>query len=106
VEGGPPGLGATYRYRMSRGAESAFEYREFDPPRRLRWAGPPLRTGPGSLAPNGSFTVEPANGGSRVRVELDPRASGLLRALMPLLRRSMRGGAVQDLARLKALLEP
>jgi hypothetical protein len=55
---------------------------------------------------NGSFTVEPANGGSRMRVELDPRPGGPPARAMPLLRPSMRSGALQDLARLKALLEP
>ena len=106
VEGGPPGPGAGYRYRMRRGAESTFAYVEFDPPRRIRWSGPPVKTGPGSLAPDGTFPAEPAGGASRVRMELDPRPGGILRALTPLLRRSMRSGAVQDLARLKAQLEP
>jgi uncharacterized protein YndB with AHSA1/START domain len=105
VRGGPPGPGASYRYRMRRGAESTFEYSEYEPPRRVAWTGPAVRAGPGSLAPNGSFTVEPADGASRVRVELDPRPGGLFRLLLPLLRRSMRASAVQDLARLKAQLE-
>ena len=105
VRGGPPGPGASYRYRMSRGAESSFEYSEYDPPRRVAWTGPAVRAGPGSLAPNGSFTVEPADGGSRVLLELDPRPGGVFRLLLPLLRRSMRASAVQDLSRLKAQLE-
>ena len=102
---GPPGLGTEYRYKMRRAPESTFEWSEFEPGRRVRWAGPPLKTGPGSLEPRGGIDVEPADGGSRVRVTLDPRAGGAMKLLLPLMRRSMRNGAVQNLSRLKAMLE-
>jgi uncharacterized protein YndB with AHSA1/START domain len=102
---GPPGLGTEYRYKMRRAPESTFEWSEFVPGRRVAWSGPPLKTGPGSLEPRGGIDVEPADEGSLVRVTLDPVPRGAIKLLMPIMRRSMRNGAVQNLSRLKALLE-
>ena len=105
ISEGPPGLGTEYRYKMSRGPESTFAWSEFEAGRRVRWRGPPLKTGPGSLEPRGGIDVEPADDGSLVRVTLDPVPRGAIRLAMPIMRRSMRNGAVESLSRLKALLE-
>jgi uncharacterized membrane protein len=102
---GPPALGTEYSYKFKRSPESTFEWSEFEPGRRVAWSGPPLKTGPGSLQPRGGIDVEPAPEGSRVRVTLDPLPGGVMKAMLPLLRRSMRNGAVQSLSRLKALVE-
>jgi uncharacterized membrane protein len=105
VSEGPPRLGTEYRYKFKRSPESTFEWSEFEPGRRVAWDGPPLKTGPGSLRPRGGIDVEPAEEGSRVRVTLDPLPSGAMKVVLPLMRRSMRNGAVQNLSRLKALVE-
>jgi uncharacterized protein YndB with AHSA1/START domain len=105
VSEGPPGLGTEYRYKFKRSPESTFQWSEFEPGRRVAWDGPALKTGPGSLQPRGGIDVEPAAEGSRVRVTLDPLPGGVMKVLLPLLRRSMRNGAVQNLSRLKALVE-
>jgi uncharacterized membrane protein len=105
VSEGPPRLGTEYRYKMRRSPESTFEWSEFEPGRRVRWSGPPVKTGPGSLEPRGGIEVEPSEDGSRVRVTLDPIPHGVMKLLMPVMRRSMRNGAIQNLSRLKALLQ-
>jgi uncharacterized membrane protein len=105
VSEGPPALGTEYRYKFKRSPESTFEWSEFEPGRRVAWSGPPLKTGPGSLQPRGGIDVEPAPEGSRVRVTLDPLPGGVMKAVLPLMRRSMRNAAVQNLSRLKAMLE-
>ena len=105
VSEGPPARGTEYRYKFKRSPESTFEWSEFDPGRRVAWSGPPLKTGPGSLQPRGGIDVEPAPEGSRVRVTLDPLPGGVKKAMLPVLRRPMRKGAVLSLSRLKALVE-
>lgn len=105
VSEGSPAQGTEYRYKFKRSPESTFEWSEFEPGRRVAWSGPPLKTGPGSLQPRGGIDVEPAPEGSRVRVTLDPLPGGVMKALLPVLRRPMRKGAVQSLSRLKALVE-
>jgi uncharacterized protein YndB with AHSA1/START domain len=105
VSEGAPALGTEYRYKMRRAPESTFQWSEFEPGRRVRWSGPPVKAGPGSLEPRGGIDVEPAAEGSRVRVTLDPVPRGAMKLLLPIMRRSMRNGAVQNLSRLKALLE-
>ena len=102
---GPPALGTEYRFKMRRTPESTFEWSEFEPGRRVAFSGPPLRTGPGSLEPRGAIDVELADGGSLVRVTLDSVLRGAIRLLMPIMRRSMRNGAFQNVSRLKTLLE-
>ena len=105
VSEGPPGLGTEYRYKFKRSPESTFEWSEFEPGRRVAWSGPPLKTGPGSLQPRGSIDVEPAAEGSLVRVTLDPLPGGVMKLLLPVMRRAMRNGAVENLSRLKAMVE-
>jgi uncharacterized membrane protein len=105
VSEGPPALGTEYRYKFKRSPESSFEWSEFEPGRRVAWSGPPLKTGPGSLQPRGGIDVEPAPEGSLVRVTLDPLPGGVMKVVLPLMRRAMRNGSVQNLSRLKALVE-
>ena len=105
VSEGAPSLCTEYRYKFKRSPESTFEWTEFEPGRRVAWSGPPLKTGPGSLKPRGGIDVEPAPEGSLVRVTLDPLPGGAMKVVLPLMRRAMRNGAVQNLSRLKALVE-
>src|SRR5918998_5985742 len=60
---GEPARGTEYRYRMSRGGtEGTFEWTEFEPPSRLAWHGPPVKSGPGSMEPSGWWELSDAGG--------------------------------------------
>jgi uncharacterized protein YndB with AHSA1/START domain len=102
---GEPSQGTTYRYRMRRGGESTFEWSEFEPGRRIAWDGPPLKSGPGSMRPRGSYEVEDADGATRVRMTQDPEMAGFMKLMAPFIRRSIRRGGPKGLERLKEILE-
>jgi uncharacterized protein YndB with AHSA1/START domain len=106
---GPPGKGTTYRYKMAtRGkAASSFIWSEFEPPRKLAWQGPPVPIGPGmgSLEPSGEYMLDEHDGGTRVTMRMHPRTAGLASILSPLMSRSMRKEAAENVQRLKQNLE-
>ena len=104
---GPPAKGTTYRYKMStRGkAESTFEWSEFEPTHRLTWHGPPVSTGPGSLEPSGEYELKEHDGATRVTMRMRPKTTGLMSLLSPLMNRSMRKEATENMQRLKQALE-
>jgi uncharacterized protein YndB with AHSA1/START domain len=102
-----PGHGTQYHYRIRRGgAEGTFAWTEFAPPERLAWAGPPVKSGPGSMKPSGHWHLEDAQGGgTKVTLAMTPEPGGLFKVLAPLMSRSMRKGNARALERLKAHLE-
>jgi uncharacterized membrane protein len=105
VSEGPPTLGTTYRYKMKRGAESTFEWEQFETGRRLAWHGPPAGGALGKLEPKGTWELEGAGPTTRVRMTMDPEPSGLLKLMAPLMARAIRKGSVKDFERLKGILE-
>jgi uncharacterized protein YndB with AHSA1/START domain len=74
---------------------------ELDPTRRVYRD----RCLDGTFLIQSAWQVEPHNGGSRLKwmTEFEPR--GLMRLLTPILRRAIRQGQIEDLAKLKQLLE-
>ena len=106
-ERGPIGEGATYRFKLRAPArDGMFAYVEWEPRRRLRWDGEPIRASGGSMRPRGGFELEDAgHGRTRVRLIFEPEPGGALRLLTPLIRRSIQRGRTADAARLKELLE-
>ena len=104
---GPPTKGTTYRYKMaSRGKpESTFVWSEFQPGRKLAWAGPPIGVGPGTLEPSGEYELEEHEGATRVTMRMHPRTTGLATLLSPLMAWSMRREAAENVQRLKETLE-
>jgi uncharacterized protein YndB with AHSA1/START domain len=100
-----PGQGTTYQYKMSRGAESTFEYSEFVPGQRIAWAGPPVQAGPGTISPRGSFELDDKGGGTHLLMSLDPELSASMKAMGLMMKRQMKKDAKEDLVRLKQLLE-
>ena len=103
----PIGAGTTFRYEVARyGLESTFEWREHEPPRRLRWDGPELETPLGLLVPAGSFTLARANGGATlVTAGFAPRVGGSLALMQGVIRPAIEHAAHADLERLRELLE-
>jgi hypothetical protein len=105
----PAGQGAFFRYRLAPGPgerEGLMELVEWDPPQRLAWDGPPLRSRIGGARPRGFHqVVELGPERCRFSTHFQPELSGGL-ALMrfPLTRWLKRQRAV-DYQRLKDLLE-
>jgi len=102
---GQPGLGTTYSYKMSRGAEGTFEWTEFEPQSRLAWHGPPAKAGPGSMEPSGWWELSDSDSGTRVALVMTPKPGGLFRLMAPLMAMGMRRGNAAALERLKQRLE-
>jgi uncharacterized protein YndB with AHSA1/START domain len=102
---GEPGLGTRYAYRMQRGAESTFDWTEFEPHSRLAWHGPAVKAGPGSMEPSGLWELSDEGAGTHVKLVMTPKPGGLFRLLAPLMSRGMRSGNAQALERLKQQVE-
>lgn len=105
TSGTSPGPDALYTYRMSRGVEGTFRHTTFEPPARLAWQGPPAKSGPGTMAPAGTWKLEDIDGGTRVTLTMSPTPGGLLRLMSPILAASMRKALPAALLRLKRRLE-
>jgi uncharacterized protein YndB with AHSA1/START domain len=107
VSAGPPGKGTTYRFRMAtRGnPESTFEWSEFEPARRLAWHGEKMSSGPGSVEPNGQWLLEEHAGRTELTMRMQPKLGGLMTLFGPLMARSIRKGAPDNMQRLKEELE-
>ena len=80
--------------------EMTYEITEHDPPRRASFRGID-----GPVRAFGTVTVAPADGGSRVTLELDFEGHGLGKLLLPLVRRQARKEVPQDQKLLKERLE-
>ena len=80
--------------------EMTYEITEHDPPRRASFRGID-----GPVRALGTVTVAPADGGSRVTLELDFEGHGLGKLLLPLVRRQARKEVPQDQKLLKERLE-
>lgn len=102
---GEPGVGTSYSYKMTRGAQGSFEWTRFEPSSRLAWHGPAVKAGPGSMEPSGWWELSPAGDGTRVKLVMAPTPGGLFKLLSPLMAAGMRKGNAQALERLKGLLE-
>jgi uncharacterized protein YndB with AHSA1/START domain len=103
---GPIGKGTKYRYRLSKPDKiSTFEYVDFEPGRRAAWEGPPVKTGPGGLAPRGRFELEPARDGTVVHAIYEPEPHGYMKVMGPVVAYTLRKDSTRDLQRLKEILE-
>jgi len=103
---GEPARGTRYSYKMARGSASGtFDWTEFLRPSRLAWAGPPAKTGPGTMEPSGWWALSQEGTGTRIKLVMTPEPGGLFKLLAPLMSRSMRGGNAKALERLKERLE-
>jgi uncharacterized membrane protein len=104
---GPPAKGTIYRYRMAsrRRPESTFEWTEFEPGRKLAWEGPAIAVGLGTLEPSGEYELSECDGATRVTMRMHPKTTGIATLLSPLMSRSMRKEAAENVQRLKETLE-
>jgi uncharacterized membrane protein len=97
--------GTTYMYKIRRGPESTFQWCEFEPNHRLAWTGPPIPGTVGSIATDGSYTLEERDGSTQVTVSVRPEMAGLKKLIRPMMRRSIRNVLVADFERLRGILE-
>ncbi len=102
---GPPARGTTYSYKMKRGADSTFEWTQFEPSRKLAWHGPPAGSGLARVEPQGNWTLEPSGGGTLVRMTMNPELHGIMKLFGPVMARQIRKGSEDDFQRLKANIE-
>jgi uncharacterized protein YndB with AHSA1/START domain len=105
-EPGEPARGHVYSYRMKRGGvEGTFEWTEFQSPDRLAWSGPPVKNGPGSMKPSGSWELTAAGAGTHVKLVMTPEPGGFFKLMAPFMKGSMTRGNAKALQRLKEQLE-
>ena len=104
--GGSDGLGAVVHYTLQGNRSGTFEIVEWDPPRRMAWDGPPLRSLGGASRPRGSHELA-AVGENRTLVvsHYRPEVSGFLVLLRPYLKRWVRRERTASARTLKALVE-
>lgn len=102
---GNPGVGTQYSYKMSRGAQGTFEWTRFEPDSALAWQGPPVKAGPGSMEPSGSWEFSQRGSGTAVKLVMTPKPGGLFKLLAPFMAAGMRKGNARALERLKQRLE-
>jgi uncharacterized protein YndB with AHSA1/START domain len=102
---GEPARGHVYSYKMKRGAEGTFEWKEFHPYDRLAWSGPAVKQGPGSMRPTGYWELKDDGTGTRVKLVMEPEPGGLFKLLSPLMKMQMGKGNERALQKLKQILE-
>ncbi|MFL5822960.1 MAG: SRPBCC family protein [Solirubrobacteraceae bacterium] len=105
VSDGPPGVGTRYRYKMARGAEGTFEWTKFEPTSHLAWSGPAIKSGLGSMQPEGWWDLSDAPDGTRVKLVMAPQPGGAFKLLGPFIAAGMRKSNEEALERLKQHLE-
>ena len=105
TDGIAPGPNAMYAYKMTRGAEGTFRHTVWEPNAKLVWEGPPARSGPGTVAPGGSWELQEVAGGTRVTLTMAPVPGGLMMLLSPAIARGIRRMLPEALLRLKSRLE-
>lgn len=104
-EPGEPARGHVYSYKMKRGAEGTFEWKEFQPYDLLAWSGPVVKQGLGSMRPVGHWELNDDGPGTRVKMVMEPEPGGLFKLMAPLMKPSMNKGNQRALGKLKAILE-
>jgi uncharacterized protein YndB with AHSA1/START domain len=106
---GPVGKGTVFRYTLGPGPgerSANLKWVGWDPPRRLAWDGPPLKSRLGGARPRGSFeVVELGKQRCRFVSRYEPELSGALALMRPALVRWLRRQRTADTRRLKDLLE-
>jgi len=107
VSEGSPGVGSDVSYTIEPGPRSGtFELTEWEPPRWMAWAGPPLHMMGGGGAPRGSFELaETGPGATKLTATFCPELTGLPVLLKPYLRRWLVRQRRADVVKLKAILE-
>ena len=106
VSEGEPARGTEYSYKMARGqAEGTFDWTEFERDSRLAWHGPPAKAGGGSMEPSGHWELSDEDGGTHVKLVMEPRPGGLFKLMAPFMSMGMRKGNARALQRLKEKLE-
>lgn len=104
-EPGEPGRGHVYSYKMKRGAEGTFEWKEFQPHDKLAWSGPRVKQGPGSMRPVGHWQLSDEGSGTHVKLVMEPEPGGLFKLMAPLMKMQMTKGNDGALHNLKRILE-
>jgi uncharacterized protein YndB with AHSA1/START domain len=102
---GEPARGHVYSYRMKRGAEGTFEWKEFQPSDKLAWSGPRVKQGPGSMRPVGHWQLSDEGSGTHVKLVMEPEPGGLFKLMAPLMKMQMSKGNDRALQNLKRILE-
>ena len=102
---GVPCLGSEYAYEMARGAKGTFRRTVFEPISKLAWEGPPAKSGPGTMAPSGSWELSDVSGATRVKLVMSPVPGGLLRLMAPMISKKIASELPGALVRLKRRLE-
>jgi carbon monoxide dehydrogenase subunit G len=107
ASGGEPQVGSIVSYTIEPGPRTGtMELTEWDPPRRLAWDGPPLRSMGGGIAPRGSVELSERGAGRTHLVwDVQPALTGLTVLLKPYLQRWARRHRGADAQKLKAMLE-
>jgi uncharacterized protein YndB with AHSA1/START domain len=105
ILGAKPGLDAEYAYKMKRGSEGTFRHAVYEPHSRLVWQGPPAKSGPGTMAPSGTWELSDIDGGTHVNLVMSPTPGGLLRIMAPVISKSIARQLPVSLTRLKQRLE-
>src|SRR5436190_12068070 len=100
-EPGEPARGHVYSYRMKRGAEGTFEWKEFQPNDKLAWSGPAVKQGPGSMRPVGYWQLSDKGSATQVKLVMEPQPGGLFKLLAPLMKMQMGKGNQRALGKLK-----
>jgi uncharacterized protein YndB with AHSA1/START domain len=104
-EPGDPARGHVYSYKMKRGAEGTFEWKEFQPYDRLAWSGPAAKLGPGSMRPAGYWELSDEGSATHVKLVMAPEPGGLFKLIAPFMKPGMAKGNVRALGKLKNRLE-
>ena len=104
-EPGEPARGHVYSYKMKRGAEGTFEWKEFHPYDKLGWSGPKVTQGPGSMRPVGHWELKDEGNGTHVKLVMEPEPGGLFKLMAPLMKPGMKKGNARGLENLKRILE-
>jgi uncharacterized protein YndB with AHSA1/START domain len=104
-EQGEPARGHVFSYKMKRGAEGTFEWKEFHPYDKLGWSGPAAKQGLGSMRPAGYWQLTDEGTGTHVKLVMEPEPGGLFKLMGPLMKSQMAKGNERALAKLKSILE-
>ena len=102
---GPPGAGTAYASTVKDAGmktKGEFEFTEFQPPTRIRWAETSKNL---ITATEGGYDLSPANGGTRVTIFNVLEGHGLGKLISPLALRSARNGADDFGQAIKAAVE-
>jgi uncharacterized protein YndB with AHSA1/START domain len=102
---GDPARGHVYSYKMKRGAEGTFEWKEFHPYDKLAWSGPAVKQGLGSMRPVGHWELNDEGAGTHVKLVMEPEPGGLFKLMGPLMKAQMAKGNERALSKLKSILE-